>query len=1144
LSLLEAIAASSSTAAEAIVRCKGVPEALLALLDMPVGSNTVSNSVTNSPSGNAAATQAGDAARSAAPQQHKTSSNRVAVLRLLRLLCASSPLACQLLRTAGLDTVVQMLLCSSSSGGGLVQQLMLLEALRIWMVSALHGVVITHMDVMFQFVAVLLQPPTPAAAAAAVAGSSSDEEATVRWQLTAAAYQLLDVLLRHALAVQGGAKTLGSQMISPGCAAAIAQEAASNWLNPVILSEVAQALVSLQDCQLPFDLNPNARVQGSGSDAGLGSGSGSGSGAVRFSSAEGAASQAAWLRVLAGLHPALLVPTAAAVLAGLSAVLGYLGSYWRSLQVVPQQLAAELLSQLQAAGLTDSSSSSSDGRGSSSKQEDAVPSLAHVLLTVQSSSSGAQQQQHQQQLGKALLQHCLELLAAAGGTTAAASDANGSALSIGGSSSRPLATHALASAAGSTVLAVCELQQQLQQLASSAPEQQQDQSSLGLAAAAAEVVSRNALLWVSAVNPSQTLALEPWRLAQYNMRQYQLRLLIKLAKPLLTSLQQQQQPQLLWRLVDGLLCVLPLSAPGQEAQALQALQLLFGPAAAAVAGQSGVSPPRQLLAAAQGALQQLQQQGGAVAAASAGVRADKLPPAADSYPYHPALLAAAAADSAGISGNTTADTGTVGGISIAQWCQTLLEGYAVTWLSVVAQRDEQQQPKQGSEAGKTPVVLPLPRVYVSEVEGSRLPVPPEWLMSEILALPASNISSSSSSGVSAWHPVSAALLLALGLEKIPSSCYMTAVRSSAKLEALLQLLYMFNAGELLGPVAQQQQQQQDGLGPAWQQADARWAAAALTQQYCADIVQVQQQQQQQHPSAATGAARQGDGGSEELVTVSQQLKASCPVHQILTSHLQQQQSSSSSSSASQTMQQLLLPSWSTSSAGSQLVDRLVRDLAELSMGDPMFASHVALLLLPAAGTKLQRAVWGCLQEQSSLHLLPPPERCTLGAAAYLGSYSSSSSSSGSCCPRFDLQLVGDMAKSLAQGDLKKSLQMGGLAGQLALQGIAGLCLDQQAWRDAPDTTSTPLAAPGNGAAAYASGSSSDSSVKPVSAAGMAVNVLRGVVRACPLEVLQQLLAVGQQCGVAVSEQGRALVQAAHGDAALMDKVQQLLAAVQ
>jgi hypothetical protein len=1070
------------------------------------------------------------------------------VLRLLRLLCASSPLACQLLRTAGLETAVQALLCSSSSSssgsssGGVVQQLMLLEALRIWMVSALHGVCLSHMDLMFQFVAVLLQPPAAAAAAgdpADISSSSSSEEqeSALRWQLTAAAYQLLDVLLRHALAVQNGAKTLGSQMISPGCAAAIAQEAAANWLNPTVLSQVGQALVSLQDCQLPYDLDPNHRVQGFVDSCCKASG---------FSSAEAAANQAAWLRVLAGLHPALLVPKAAAALAGLSAVLGYLSSYWCSLQVVPRQLAAELLSQLHAAGLTSlTSSSSSSNRVNVSRQEDAAIDLTRVLLTMQS-SSGPQQQQ---QFGAALLQHCLQLLAADGG----ASDAKAAAVSTGSSSSsssssRVLATHALAAAASGTVLAVCELTQQLQQLSQQVPPQQQQQEPadlkpqqqqqqqeqhLGLAAAAADVITTNALRWVSAAGIHQTLALEPWRLAQLNLQQYQLRLLIKLAKPLLAALQQQQQQQqpLFWRLVDGLLCVLPLSAPGQEAQALQALQLLLGPAAAAAAGQPGaVGLAAAVLKAAQAALQQLQQQGGALAAAAAGVRSDKLPSAGDSYPYQPTLLAAAAA-----AGDSSVGAAAVGGVNNEQWCKVLLEGYAVTWLSVVAQHGEQQQQQGSVVVAKPPVALPLPRVYVSEVEGSRLPVPPEWLISEILALPAS--SSNSSSSASALHPVSAALLLALGLEQTPSCCYVTTITSALKLEALLQLLYMFNAGELLGPTGQQQQQQQGVLAPAWQQADARWAAAVLSQQYCSDFVL----QQQPPPPAAAAAEGPGNSSGAEHVTVSGILQASCSVQQILTSHSQQQRSSSSSTgqTSQQQQQQLLLPSWSSLSAGTQLVDRLVRDLAELSMGDPMFSSHVALLLLPAAGSKLQRAVWGCLAEQSALHLLPPPDRCILGSAAYIGSPDQISSSSVSSCPRFDLQLMGDMAKSLAQGELRKSLQMGGLAGQMALQGIAGLCLDQRAWISTTAAGSMP-------AVSDASSSSSQGGAggKPVDAAGMAVNVLRGVVRACPLELLQQLLAVGVARGVPISEQGRALVQAAHGDAALMSKVQQLLAAAQ
>ena len=59
-------------------------------------------------------------------------------------------------------------------------------------------------------------------------------------------------------------------------------------------------------------------------------------------------------------------------------------------------------------------------------------------------------------------------------------------------------------------------------------------------------------------------------------------------------------------------------------------------------------------------------------------------------------------------------------------------------------------------------------------------------------------------------------------------------------------------------------------------------------------------------------------------------------------------------------------------------------------------------------------------------------------------------------------------------------------------------------------------------------------------AAMAVNVLRGVLRACPLEVLQQLLAAGVDRGIGAQEQRRALVQAAHGDAGLMEKVRRLI----
>jgi hypothetical protein len=55
-----------------------------------------------------------------------------------------------------------------------------------------------------------------------------------------------------------------------------------------------------------------------------------------------------------------------------------------------------------------------------------------------------------------------------------------------------------------------------------------------------------------------------------------------------------------------------------------------------------------------------------------------------------------------------------------------------------------------------------------------------------------------------------------------------------------------------------------------------------------------------------------------------------------------------------------------------------------------------------------------------------------------------------------------------------------------------------------------------------------------------VNVLRGVVRACPVDVLRLLLAAGAARGVGQQEAARALVQTAHGDADLMGKVLRLI----
>jgi hypothetical protein len=142
-----------------------------------------------------------------------------------------------------------------------------------------------------------------------------------------------------------------------------------------------------------------------------------------------------------------------------------------------------------------------------------------------------------------------------------------------------------------------------------------------------------------------------------------------------------------------------------------------------------------------------------------------------------------------------------------------------------------------------------------------------------------------------------------------------------------------------------------------------------------------------------------------------------------------------------------------------------------------------------------------------------------------------------------------MSKSLAQGDVRKSLQMKGLAGLMALHGIAALGLDQSAWKGGDNvitvTTDTlhggEHAARGVAGSGQLKGGEEKARGGGVNAAGMAVNVLRGVIRGCGMEVLQQLVAVGLQRNIPLQDQGRALVQAAHGDAELMEEVRQLLA---
>lgn len=157
LALLMCCAAAGAEPALQVVRCSGMPAALAALAsggggrgddDAPDGQPAASSECSD-----ASAEPASQESRDAPPASVRggpqpaalaaAAAVRVSAMRLLRLLCTASPMAMQLLRTAGVLAHAQAALASASLGAGVPaagqqegQQLLQLEALRIWRVAA------------------------------------------------------------------------------------------------------------------------------------------------------------------------------------------------------------------------------------------------------------------------------------------------------------------------------------------------------------------------------------------------------------------------------------------------------------------------------------------------------------------------------------------------------------------------------------------------------------------------------------------------------------------------------------------------------------------------------------------------------------------------------------------------------------------------------------------------------------------------------------------------------------------------------------------------------------------------------------------------------------------------------------------------
>lgn len=199
-----------------------------------------------------------------------------------------------------------------SSPGHLIPELMQLEALRIWRICTHQGLCLASVADMYPYLVSLLSPheqprtsphtasPSPhhtstndatttgnttsstVTTDVTTAGVQSDFPApttghithtshsqsspvaeSVRWSSSCEAYLTLTALVRHAQALEArqevetnveseaGKREAVFQMISPGIAAAVAQEDALLWLQPGHLLRVAHVMVALASKSLP-----------------------------------------------------------------------------------------------------------------------------------------------------------------------------------------------------------------------------------------------------------------------------------------------------------------------------------------------------------------------------------------------------------------------------------------------------------------------------------------------------------------------------------------------------------------------------------------------------------------------------------------------------------------------------------------------------------------------------------------------------------------------------------------------------------------------------------------------------------------------------------------------------------------------------
>lgn len=246
-----------------------------------------------------------------------------------------------------------------------------------------------------------------------------------------------------------------------------------------------------------------------------------------------------------------------------------------------------------------------------------------------------------------------------------------------------------------------------------------------------------------------------------------------------------------------------------------------------------------------------------------------------------------------------------------------------------------------------------------------------------------------------------------------------------------------------------------------------------------------------------------------------------------------------------------------------LAEKLGEQFGATSFGDPLFAAHLALLLLPGTRPAVLRLLWNALAQDRSLHLLPRTEACLGTASQYLPPYgtcgasasattspatsttpsaaptalSSSSAPATSAAPGPSSDVLGMMLRSLAAGDLDKAWDMGSVSAGVVLHwGLPHVLIRDPSRRPVLDPGSAVQPGSAGAAGSGAAGDRGQAGSKD-DAIQRAVSDTRTLVRAMTPDRLKRFIVEGQAQGVAeLADQARVLVQSCTGDLALMDKI--------